>query len=436
MNKRFYIETYGCQMNEYDSELLSGILLDAGYRCSTDPEQADLILLNTCSVREHAEQKIHSRLGELRQIKERSPGTKIGLLGCMAQNVRNEILKNKPYVDLILGPDAYRNILEHIESTKKHIVDTILSKYEVYEDLFPARKGGVNAWISISRGCDKFCAYCIVPYTRGRERSRKLPGILEEARIAVRNGFPEITLLGQNVNSYRDADKRFPDLLRSLAEQVPGLRRIRYISPHPEDVDEALMKVHAEYKPLIANHIHLPLQAGSNTVLATMNRSYTREHYLKIVEMIRTYVPDMAISTDIIVGFPGESDTDFRQTLDIMQQVRFDSAFTFKYSPRPHTRAWNMPDDVSEAEKASRLTEVITLQKKHTLQRNRAMIGKEVEVLVESGSKRRPGEMMGRTSCNKVLVFPRERYRPGDLVRRKVTHARGVTLISRPEETE
>ncbi|MDX9778143.1 MAG: tRNA (N6-isopentenyl adenosine(37)-C2)-methylthiotransferase MiaB [bacterium] len=436
MIKRFYIETYGCQMNEYDSELLSGILLNAGYRNSLDPEQADVILLNTCSVREHAEQKIHSRLGELKQIKERHPGIKIGLLGCMAQNVRNEILRNKPYVDLILGPDAYRNILEHIESTKKHSADTKLSKYEVYEDLFPARKGGVNAWISISRGCDKFCAYCIVPYTRGRERNRKLSGILEEARTAVGHGFPEITLLGQNVNSYRDADKRFPDLLRSLAEQVPGLRRIRYTSPHPRDVDEALMQVHAEYKPLIANHIHLPLQAGSNAVLAAMNRSYTREHYLKLVEMIRSFVPDMAISTDIIVGFPGESDADFRQTLDIMQQLRFDSAFTFKYSPRPHTRAWKLHDDVSEAEKASRLTELITLQKKHTLQRNRAMIGREVEVLVESGSKRRPEEMMGRTSCNKVLVFPREQYRRGDLIRRKVTQARGVTLISRPDENE
>ncbi|MDD3966845.1 MAG: tRNA (N6-isopentenyl adenosine(37)-C2)-methylthiotransferase MiaB [Candidatus Neomarinimicrobiota bacterium] len=436
MKKRFYIETYGCQMNEYDSELLSGILINAGYSFSADPEEADLILLNTCSVRDHAEQKIHSRLGELKQIKDRHPQLKIGLLGCMAQNVRDEILTNKPYVDLILGPDAYRNILEHLQSTEKHAIDTKLSKYEVYEDLFPARKSGINAWISISRGCDKFCSYCIVPYTRGRERSRKVSGILTEARKAVEQGFVEITLLGQNVNSYRDDEKSFPDLLRALAEKVSGIRRIRYISPHPQDVDAALMQVHAEYKPLIANHIHLPLQSGSNSVLAAMNRSYTREHYLKRVEMIRQYVPDMGISTDIIVGFPGEGDRDFRDTLDIMRQVRYDSAFTFKYSPRPHTKAIKLQDDVSDTQKTERLLELIALQKEHTLQRFRAMIGKELDILVESGSKRRPEEMMGRTSCGKVVVFPKANYLPGDLIRRRITNARGVTLISRENVEE
>ncbi|MFA6792531.1 MAG: radical SAM protein, partial [Candidatus Neomarinimicrobiota bacterium] len=231
-------------------------------------------------------------------------------------------------------------------------------------------------------------------------------------------------------------EKSFPDLLRALAEKVSGIRRIRYISPHPQDVDAALMQVHAEYKPLIANHIHLPLQSGSNSVLAAMNRSYTREHYLKRVEMIRQYVPDMGISTDIIVGFPGEGDRDFRDTLDIMRQVRYDSAFTFKYSPRPHTKAIKLQDDVSDTQKTERLLELIALQKEHTLQRFRAMIGKELDILVESGSKRRPEEMMGRTSCGKVVVFPKANYLPGDLIRRRITNARGVTLISRENVEE
>lgn len=432
MKKRFYIETYGCQMNEYDSELLAGLFQHANYGFTDDPEKADVILLNTCSVREHAEQKIHSRLGELKKLKEIHPEIKIGLVGCMAQNVKDDILKNKPYVDMILGPDSYRNILEYTESPEKHIINTSLSKAEVYEGLSPERHSSINAWISISRGCDKFCAYCIVPYTRGRERSRKLSGILEEAKSAVLQGFPEITLLGQNVNSYRDNGNSFPDLLRALAENVSGIKRIRYTSPHPQDVDVALMRVHAEFKPLIANHIHLPLQAGSDKVLQAMNRSYTRDHYLKLVDMIRSYVPDMGISTDIIVGFPGESDADFRQTLDIMRQVRYDSAYTFKYSPRPHTNAWEMPDDVSEEEKSARLTELIALQKSHTLERYRAMIGKDVEILVESESKRSSSEMMGRSACNKIVVFPAEDYRPGDLVKRTITDAQGITLFSRP----
>jgi tRNA-2-methylthio-N6-dimethylallyladenosine synthase len=420
-------------MNEYDSELLAGLFNKAGYTSAPDPENADVILLNTCSVRDHAEQKIHSRLGELKKIKDEHPQIKIGIVGCMAQNVKDNIFKNKPYVDMILGPDAYRNILEYTESGKKHIVDSRLSKTEVYEGLFPVRQPGMNAWISISRGCDKFCAYCIVPYTRGRERSRPLSGILEEARRATDNGYVEITLLGQNVNSYRDSDNSFPDLLRSLAEKVPGIKRIRYTSPHPQDVDEELMKVHAEYKPLIANHIHLPLQAGSNTVLKAMNRSYTREHYLKLVDMIRNYVPDMGISTDIIVGFPGESDADYHQTLDLMRKVRYDAAFTFKYSPRPHTKAWKLKDDVSETEKSLRLTELIALQKKHTLERYRAMIGRDTEILVEGESKRNPDEMMGRSACNKIVIFPANNNKRGEMIRRKITDARGVTLFSRPE---
>ncbi len=430
MQKRFYIETYGCQMNEYDSEILAGILQAHDFILSDSPKNADLILLNTCSVREHAEQKIHSRLGELKYLKDKNPDLKLGVVGCMAQNLKNDIIKSKPYVNLILGPDSYRHIAKHLDSDNNHIIDTKLSKFEVYDGLFPARNEGINAWISIMRGCNKFCSYCIVPFTRGRERSRSIESIVEEAKRTIEKGFVEITLLGQNVNSYEHEDRKFPELLKAIAE-VDGLKRLRYTSPHPQDVDEELMRVHAEYKPLIANHIHLPLQAGADPVLKAMNRTYSQEHYLKLVDMIRNYVPDMGITTDIIVGFPGETDQDFRETLKVMNNVKYDSAYTFKYSPRPYTKAWNMDDNVSEEEKSARLTELIALQKKHTLERYRSMIGKEVEILVETRSKKSPDEMRGRTACNKIVVFPKNNYKPKEMIKRKITDAQGVTLFSR-----
>jgi len=420
-------------MNTCDSEILAGILMQHDHLQVNLPEEADVILLNTCSVREHAEQKIHSRLGELKQLKDVKPGLKLGIVGCMAQNLKQDILKGKPYVDMILGPDSYRQIMEHLDAKQEHVIDTRLSKFEVYDGLFPARKEGINAWISIMRGCDKFCSYCIVPYTRGRERSRSIAGIIEEAKQAVDQGFVEITLLGQNVNSYEHEGRRFHLLLEALCK-VDGIKRIRYTSPHPQDVDDDLLRIHADYKPLIANHIHLPLQAGSDTVLKAMNRSYTRAHYLDLVEKIRRFVPDMGMTTDIIVGFPGERDADYRDTLDVMERVKFDSAFTFKYSPRPHTKAAGMPDDVPEEEKSSRLTELILLQKEHTRYNYRKLVGKEVEILVESESKRHPEEMKGRTSCNKIVVFPRENYLPRSLARRTITDTKGITLFSRPEQ--
>lgn len=430
MKKRFYIETYGCQMNEYDSEILAGILQDHDYVLCEKPEDADVILLNTCSVRDHAELKIHSRLGELKHLKDKNPDLQLGVVGCMAQNLKKDLIESKPYVNLILGPDAYRNIFEHLDAENKHIVDTKLSKFEVYDGLFPARQEGINAWISIMRGCNKFCSYCIVPYTRGRERSRSIESIVEEAKRVIDQGFVEITLLGQNVNSFDHENRKFPRLLEEMAK-IDGLKRLRYTSPHPQDVDEELMRVHAEHKPLIANHIHLPLQAGSTAVLKAMNRTYTQEHYLKLVDMIRKYVPDMGITTDIIVGFPGETDQDFRETLKVMDYVKYDSAYTFKYSPRPYTKAWKMEDDVSEAEKSARLTELIELQKSHTLERYRNMIGKEVEILVETRSKKSPHEMRGRTACNKIVIFPRGNYKPRDMIVRKITDAQGVSLFAR-----
>jgi tRNA-2-methylthio-N6-dimethylallyladenosine synthase len=350
----------------------------------------------------------------------------------MAQNLKKDLMINKPYVNMILGPDSYRHIIELLDSGKKHVIDTKLSKYEVYDGLFPARKEGINAWISIMRGCNKFCSYCIVPYTRGRERSRSIKGIVEEAKRSIDKGFVEITLLGQNVNSYDFEGKKFPKLLEELVK-IDGLKRLRYTSPHPQDVDEDLMRVHAEYKPLIANHIHLPLQSGSTHVLKAMNRTYSQEHYLKLVDMIKKFIPDMGITTDMIVGFPGESEADFRETLKVMNYVKYDSAYTFKYSPRPYTKAYQMEDNVSEAEKGRRLTELITLQKAHTLEKCKAMIGKEVEVLVETRSKKREYEMRGRTSCNKIVVFPKAEHKAKDLIKLNISGAEGVTLFSRPK---
>ena len=430
MQKRFYIETYGCQMNEYDSEILAGVLQAHDSILCDTPEDADVILLNTCSVREHAEQKIHSRLGELKNLKDKNPDLKLGVVGCMAQNLKKDLVASKPYVNIILGPDSYRNIFEYLGAEEQHIIDTKLSKFEVYDGLFPARKEGINAWISIMRGCNKFCSYCIVPYTRGRERSRSIESIVDEAQRSVDQGFVEITLLGQNVNSFDHDGRKFPELLRAMTK-VKGLMRLRYTSPHPQDVDEDLMQVHAEFKPMIANHIHLPLQAGADPVLRAMNRTYTQEHYLKLVDMIKKHVPDMGITTDIIVGFPGETDADFRETLKVMDYVKFDSAYTFKYSPRPYTKAWKMEDSVSEEEKAARLTELINLQKVHTLERYREMIDKDVNVLVEARSKKSPDEMRGRTSCNKIVIFPKNGHKPKDMILRRISDAQGVTLFSR-----
>lgn len=419
-------------MNVYDSEIISAILQQEGLEETDVPEKADLVLLNTCSVRDLAEQKIHTRLGQLRIIQKVSnPDMKMGVVGCMAQNLKKSILRKKPYVNFILGPDSYRHLPAILSSgeTPKRVIDTRLSSLELYDGLFPSRHEGINAWISISRGCDKFCTYCIVPYTRGRERSRKPDSILEEARKAVENGFVEITLLGQNVNSYRSSTGGFPDLLARLAN-VEGLLRIRYTSPHPQDVSEDLIAVHKEFYPRVCNHIHLPLQSGSNDVLKAMNRTYTREHYLGLVEKIRNAVPDMAVTTDMIVGFPGETERDYEDTLDMMNRVRYDSAFMFKYSPRPGTKAAQLPDDVPDDEKSDRLNRMIRLQYRHTLEANRTLIGKEVEILVEKESKKTSDEMMGRTSTNKIVVFPALNYKPKDLIKRTITDAQGVTLFS------
>jgi len=425
--KKYYIETYGCQMNEADSELIAGILEGFSCRSVNKPEEADVILVNTCTVRENAERRAISRLDQFKSLKKKNPDLILGLLGCVAQRDRGKIISEKPFVDLILGPDSYQHLPEIFNGCKYPLVNVKLSKTEVYEGITPFRRTKVNAWISIMRGCDKFCSYCIVPYTRGRERSRSIESIANEAKKAVGDGYKEVTLLGQNVNSYRYENYKFPDLLEAVSN-VKEVQRIRFTSPHPNDIDDRMLEVIRDHQN-ICKHIHLPLQAGSSRILNLMNRGYDQGKYLSVVKKIRTYLSDVAISTDIIVGFPGETEEDFLETLNVMDKVVFDSAFMFKYSPRPGTKASLMEDDVSEEEKADRLTRVIEKQREHTLIRNSALVGSVQEVLVEDLSKKDPNEKMGRTGTNKVVIIKKGDAEIGDLVKVKIEKAVGVSLF-------
>ena len=429
MNKSYYIETYGCQMNVADSELVSGLLSQDGYDETKDINLADIILVNTCAIRGHAEDKVHSRLGFYNQFKQKNPSTIIGVLGCMAQNLKEDILESKPYVDIILGPDSYRRLPTMIRdrsSKKSHLVDTKLSKFELYDNMFPSRNTGINAWISIMRGCDKFCTFCIVPFTRGRERSRSIEGIISEANQAVSDGFLEITLLGQNVNSYNHAGRGFHELLDEVA-QIPGIKRIRYTSPHPQDMTGEVLKVMAKHDT-ICNYVHLPLQAGNDRVLKRMNRTYTKSQFISLVNQIRDLLPNVGLSTDIIVGFPGESEEEFKETLDVMETVRFDSAYTFKYSSRPGTKAAEYADHVTKEEKQDRLERVIKAQKQHTLIQNQKLVGAVEMVLVEKESKRSVEHWAGRTDSNKWVIFEKEDAQIRDLVPVQIKHAKGITL--------
>ena len=416
-------------MNVSDTELVETLLKKQGYQKVISPDEADILFVNTCSIREHAEDKVHSLLGRYNLLKRKNPSMIIGVLGCMAQSLKHDILDNKPYVDIVLGPDSYRRlpeILRRHQTDEKSAVDTKLSKYEVYDDLFPNRKDGVNAWVTIMRGCDKFCTFCIVPFTRGRERSRSVGGITKEAGKAVGQGFSEITLLGQNVNSYDFEGVKFPELLSAVA-QVPGVQRIRYTSPHPQDINEELLEVMQKHEN-ICNYIHLPLQAGSNRILKRMNRTYTKEHFIELALKIRDYLPGAGISTDIIVGFPGESDDDFEDTIDVMNQVNFDSAYTFKYSPRKGTKATEYDDQIEESIKQNRLSRVIALQKSHTLLRNEVYVGNIENVLIEKQSKRNKKNWTGRTDSNKWVVFDKSDFSVNDIVPVLITESRGITL--------
>ena len=427
--KKFALETYGCQMNVADSELVEGILTNLGLEKTANYDEADAIFLNTCAIRENAETKVHSKLGNLHKIKLNKPHLIIGVLGCMAQNLKDDLLKNKPYVDIILGPDSYRKIPDlinrHVKDNKS-IVDTKLSRHEVYENLFPKRGDTFNAWVSIMRGCNKFCSFCIVPFTRGRERSRSVESIVEEVKKAVEKGFIEITLLGQNVNSYKFEGKSFSDLLLAVSE-IEGVKRIRYTSPHPQDINVELLEVMASRKN-ICNYVHFPLQSGSNEVLKRMNRTYTREHFYDMAMKIREIMPNCGLSTDIIVGFPGETDEQFRETLDLMEAIKFNSAFTFKYSPRPYTKAEQFSDQIAEDIKKERLDEMLVLQRKHTLELNQEMVGTFQQVLIEKESKKSNLHWAGRTDSNEWVIIEKNNSNIKDIVPAQITSATGVIL--------
>lgn len=437
-SKKLYIETYGCQMNVADSEVVASIMETIGYEQTADASEADAVLLNTCSIRDNAEQKIHARLAELNARRRARDGKRfaIGVIGCMAERAKTDLIENCG-VDLVAGPDAYLdlpNLMASVEAGHKAI-NVDLSTTETYRDVIPTRLGsnGVGGFVSIMRGCNNFCSYCIVPYTRGRERSRELQSILNEVDDLRRRGFKEVTLLGQNVNSYRfvDADGTvtdFPRLLATVADFAPEMR-VRFTTSHPKDMSDETIDVIAAH-PNICRHIHLPVQSGSNAVLKAMNRKYTREWYLGRIEAIRSRIPECGISTDLFTGFHGETEEDFQLTLELMREARFDSAFMFKYSERPGTlAARTMPDNVPDGVKTERLNRMIELQNELSAASNLADVGKTFEVLVEGFSKRSREQLMGRTSQNKAAVFPRGDHKKGDFVRVRVVGASSATLL-------
>lgn len=429
---KVYIETYGCQMNVADSEIVMGILKNNGYDEVKTAENADVILLNTCSVRDNAEQRIFGRLTNLKYNKTNNPGLVIGILGCMAERLRKELIEEKKIVDLVVGPDEYRKLPEYIDIAFHggKGVGVRLSRTETYEEIEPYREDGLSAWIAVMRGCDKFCTYCVVPFTRGRERSRKLGSIVEEVIKLSDRGFREVTLLGQNVNSYCDELHDFSDLLAACAEVDNGMR-IRFTTSHPQDLSDKLLYTIAEHKN-ICNYIHLPVQSGSDRILELMNRSYTIEHYLGIIERAKKIIPGVAFSTDIIAGFPTETEDDHKMTMDVMRKAEYDGAYMFKYSPREGTKAYKMTDDVPEEVKGHRLQEIIDLQQELSLLNNSKLVGTRDTVLIEGFSKKSDNFLAGRTDTNKVVIFESVNgYKPGDYVDLEIYKATSATLFGK-----
>ncbi len=430
MAKKFYIETYGCQMNVADSEVVAAIMGTTDAELTESLDEADIILLNTCSIRDNAEQKVRHRLQEIKSRQQ----AMIGVIGCMAERIGQELI-DEYGVDFIAGPDAYLDIPNLIGQVEQghRALNVELSTTETYRDILPARIGkSISGFVSIMRGCNNFCSYCVVPYTRGRERSRDVESILREVRDLQDKGYKELTLLGQNVNSYHfvsdEKELFFPDLLAIVAEAVPDMR-IRFTTSHPKDMSDSTLETIARY-PNLCRFIHLPVQSGSNAVLKAMNRKYTREWYLDRIAAIRRILPDAAIGTDVFCGFHGETLEDHAQTLSLMREVGFDTAFMFKYSERPGTFASkHLPDNIDEAEKVRRLNEIIALQSELSLASNQREIGKTVEVLVEGFSKRSKEDMFGRTSQYKTVVFPRAGRHIGELVKVKITSASAATLL-------
>ena len=430
--KKIFIETYGCQMNFGDSEIVVSIMQEEGYFYTEKIEEADIVLINTCSVRDNAEQRIWGRLSEMRHQRKQKPSLIIGVIGCMAERLKDELTKGGTGVDIVAGPDAYRDLPRLVREVDGGAtgVNVELSKEETYAEIAPVRldKNGVSGFIAIMRGCNNYCSYCVVPYTRGIERSRDAATIVNEARTLFENGYREVTLLGQNVNSYRTGEVDFPELLKQVAEISP-LLRVRFATSHPKDISDKLLETMASM-PNICRAIHLPAQSGSTEMLKRMNRKYTREWYLERVAAIRRYMPDCAITTDLIAGFAHESEEEHKQTLSLMQEVGYDFAYMFKYSERPGTFAQrNLGDDIPEDVKTRRLTEIINLQNELSEQSNKRDIGKEFEILVECTSKRSDKQLAGRTSQNKMVVFDRGDHNIGDYVKVRITGCSSATLF-------
>ena len=441
--KKLYIETYGCQMNVADSEVVAAVMRMADYEPCDSLDEADAVFLNTCSVRDNAEQKIIHRLEALHALRKKGRRLIIGVLGCMAERVKEGLLHDH-HCDLVAGPDAYLTLPDLVAQAElgHKAINTELSLTETYRDIVPERVCGshLSGFVSIMRGCNNFCHYCIVPYTRGRERSRDLQSILAEVRDLQSRGYKEVTLLGQNVNSYRfeAADGTltdFPTLLRTVARTAPGMR-VRFTTSHPKDMSDETLRVIAE-EPNVCRHIHLPVQSGSNRVLKAMNRKYTREWYLDRVAAIRRIIPDCGLSTDIFAGYCGETEEDHQLSLSLMRECAYDSAFMFKYSERPGTYASkNLPDDVPEETKIRRLNELIALQNELSLTANQRCIGQEYDILIEGVSKRSREQLFGRTEQNKVVIFDRADHRVGETIRVRITEASSATLKGTVVEAE
>lgn len=439
--KKIFLETYGCQMNVYDTELVKAILAKANYDFTQEPNDADVVMLNTCAIRENAHRKVYGRIHDLKYRRGEKP-LKIGILGCMATNLRTNLLENRNLdIDFIAGPDSYKRLpaliaesfatdtkkREGFEPSSKPF-DLTLSEFETYSDVYPARREGVNAWIACMRGCNNFCTFCVVPYTRGRERSRGVDNIVDEAKCLADDGFKQVTLLGQNVNSYFHDGKDFADLINAVS-RVNGIKRIRFTSPHPKDFPEKLLREIAD-NPKVCKQIHLPLQSGSTRILDLMNRAYSKEEFLDLVEKTRALIPNVALSTDIIVGFSSETDAEFGETVAVIEKARFDSAFIYKYSERKNTIAERKhPDDVPEAIKTERIVQINELQKQITLAQYEKHIGEVQEMLIEDERTTRSTEhFFGRLDNNKTVIIPRCEAKRGDFIPVKITQASPSTL--------
>ncbi len=421
-------------MNLADSEVIFGLLHKEGYQKTDVITDADVILVNTCSVREHAEQRIYGRLGNFKSIKDNNPEVVVGVIGCMAERLRSNLTTDKAkgvgqIVDMIVGPDEYRKLPELVYKAwhgEKGIA-VQLSRVETYDDITPLRTDGISAWISIMRGCNKFCSFCVVPFTRGRERSRPLASIIQEVNSLAKQGFKEVTLLGQNVNSYQDQNNNFDCLLNAVAS-VDRSMRIRFTTSHPQDMSDELIDTIAEHKN-ICKYIHLPIQSASDRILDLMNRNYDNKHYRHLIKKIRTAMPDVSISTDIIVGFPTETEEDHKKTLALMEEIRFDGAFMFKYSARENTPAHKMTDDVAKETKTRRINEIIDLQNRISTEINLTYVGRRFEILVEGESKKSSDEWRGRTNTNKTVIFPKGNFNSGSFVQVLIERVNSATLF-------